>query len=121
MKGLGPMSNGTNYRPLLAAFAALLFAAAAAPAQGLAPGRAADVDKPNPNVGFDQKLGDKVPLDLTFTDEDGNDTTLGACVAGKPTILILAVYRWPMFSCEVLAGVLAASRHMPATMTCGKE
>lgn len=107
-------------RPLLACITALCLAGAA-PAQGLAPGRAADVDKPNPNVGFDQKLGDKVPLDLTFTDEDGNDTTLGACVAGKPTILILAYYRCPMLCGEVLAGVLDACRHMPATMTCGKE
>src|SRR6476646_6628720 len=113
MKGLGPMSNGTNYRPLLAAFAALLFAAAAAQAQGLAPGKAQDQDKPNPNVGFDQKLGDKVPLDLTFTDEDGNDTTLARCVDGKPTILILAYYRCPMLCGEVLAGVLDACRHMP--------
>jgi protein SCO1/2 len=107
-------------RPLLAGVVALLLAGGAQ-AQGLAPGRAQDQDKPNPNVGFDQKLGDKVPLDLTFTDEDGNDVTLGQCVNGKPTILILAYYRCPMLCGEVLAGVLDACRHMPATMTCGNE
>jgi protein SCO1/2 len=107
-------------RPLLAGTIAL-FLAAGVQAQGLAPGSAGDVDKPNPKVGFDQKLGDKVPLDLTFTDEDGNETTLDKCVAGKPTILILAYYRCPMLCGEVLAGVLDACRHMPATMTCGKE
>lgn len=116
------MTVFTNHRgrPLLACIIAQ-FLAAGAPAQGLAPGSAGDVDKPNPNVGFDQKLGDKVPLDLTFTDEDGNDTTLAKCVAGKPTILILAYYRCPMLCGEVLAGVLDACRKMPATMTCGKE
>jgi len=107
-------------RPLLAGVVTLVLAAACH-AQGLAPGRVQDQDKPNPNVGFDQRLGDKVPLDLTFTDEDGNETTLGKCVNGKPTILILAYYRCPMLCGEVLAGVLDACRHMPTSMTCGNE
>ena len=116
------MTVFTNHRgrPLLAGITAL-FLAAAAHAQGLAVGSAGDVDKPNPKVGFDQKLGDKVPLDLTFTDEEGNETTLAKCVAGKPTVLVLAYYRCPMLCGEVLAGVLDACRHMPATMTCGNE
>ena len=74
----------------------------------------------NPNVGIEQKLGDQVPLDLSFTDEDGNAVTLGDCVGGKPTILILAYYRCPMLCGEVLAGVLDACRNMK-TMTIGKE
>ena len=101
--------------------AALLFAATAQAGDGLAPGNANDLDKPNPKVGFDQKLGDKVPLDLTFTDEDGNDITLGKCIDGKPTILILAYYRCTMLCGEVLGGVLDACRRMPLTMTCGSE
>src|SRR5262245_30232066 len=100
---------------------AACFASIATAGEGLAPGRAEDVDKPNPKVGFDQKLGDKVPLDLVFTAEDGSDITLGQCVDGKPTILILAYYRCPMLCGEVLAGVLDACRHLPADMTCGKE
>jgi protein SCO1 len=118
------MSNLMNRfrgRPLLAGVIALCLAAVVQAGDGLAPGRADEQDKPNPKVGFDQKLGDKVPLDLTFTDEDGNDITLGKCVDGKPTILILAYYRCPMLCGEVLAGVLDACRNMPSSMTCGKE
>lgn len=116
------MSKLTNHRLLAAA--AVLLLAAAAQAQGRygqAAGSAADLDKPNPNVGFDQKLGDKVPLDLAFTDENGNPTTLAQCIDGKPTILILAYYRCKMLCGEVLAGVLDACRNMPGSMTCGKE
>jgi protein SCO1 len=117
------MSNLLTDRRLLACATAFLLAAAAhgQGRAGPAPGSAAEQDKPNPNVGFDQKLGDTVPLDLTFTDEDGNETTLARCVDGKPTILVLAYYRCPMLCGEVFAGVLDACRHMPSSMTCGKE
>ena len=119
------MSNLLSRRggPLLACTAAILLAAAAhgQGRYGQGQGSAADLDKPNPNVGFDQKLGDKVPLDLTFADENGNETTLGQCVGGKPTILILAYYRCPMLCGEVFAGTLDACRLMPRSMTCGKE
>jgi len=116
------MTTVFNHRgsPLLACLLALALAPAAS-AQGLASGSAAEQDKPNPNVGFDQRLGETVPLDLTFVDEDGNETTLAKCVDGKPTILILAYYRCPMLCGEVFAGVLDACRHLPADMTCGKE
>lgn len=76
--------------------------------------------KANPNVGFEQKLGDKIPLDLAFTDENGERVTLGQCVNGKPTILILAYYRCPMLCGEVIAGVLDACRLMK-TVSIGKE
>jgi protein SCO1/2 len=118
------MTNLNNRRcggPLLAGLAALLLAGAAQAQGGLAPGRADEQDKPNPNVAFDQRLGEKVPLDLPFADEDGNDISLAQCVNGKPTILVLAYYRCPMLCGEVLAGVLDACRNMPRSMTCGNE
>jgi protein SCO1/2 len=115
------MSVLTNHRsrPLLAGVVALALTAVAAAGDGLAP--SGDVDKPNPNVRFDQRLGEKVPLDLAFTDEEGNPTTLGQCVNGKPTILVLAYYRCPMLCGEVFGGVLDAIRHLPPNMTCGSE
>ena len=76
-------------------------------------------DSANPKVRFDQKLGDKVPLDLTFLDENGNEVTIGQCIDGKPTILIVAYYICPMLCGEVLNGVLDATRKMK--MTIGKE
>ena len=72
------------------------------------------------DVGFEQKLGAKIPLGLTFTDENGAEVTLNDCVGGKPSVLILAYYRCPMLCGEVLAGVLDVSRHLKQ-YTIGKE
>ena len=45
------------------------------------------------SVGFDQKLGQKVPLDLTFRDEAWRNVKLSDYFAdGKPVILVLAYY-----------------------------
>lgn len=85
---------------------------------GLVPNTGAP-DSAHPNVRYEQKLGEKVPLDLTFTDENGNEVTLGQCIDGKPTILIVAYYICPMLCGEVLNGVLDATRKMK--MTIGKE
>jgi protein SCO1/2 len=68
---------------------------------------------PPPQVGIEQRLGAKVPLDLPFKDEEGNRTTIGACMAGKPTILVLSYYRCPMLCTEVLNGLLAGVRAIP--------
>lgn len=85
---------------------------------GLMPGSGGE-DKSNPNVRFDQKIGDKVPLDLTFTDENGNDVTIGQCIDGKPTIMVMAYYRCPMLCGQVFVGLLEAIR--PMKLTCGKD
>ncbi len=45
------------------------------------------------NIGVTEKLGKKVPLDLTFLDESGKDVTLRKMMVGKPTILTLNYYR----------------------------
>ena len=71
------------------------------------------------NIGFDQKLGDKIPLELKFVDERENEVTLAQCVNGKPTILILAWYQCPGLCGEVLTGVMEAGRKMK--LTCGKD
>jgi protein SCO1 len=69
---------------------------------------------PNPaDVGIDQRLGEPVPLELTFRDEIGRDITLGACVDGKPTILVLAYFRCPQLCTQVLNGLLDALRTIP--------
>jgi protein SCO1 len=58
-------------------------------------------------LGVDQKLGEQVPLDLVFREDEHNEEiTLGSCVGGKPTILVLAYYRCPMLCNLVLNGVL---------------
>src|SRR5437763_1092185 len=111
------LRTGPGRPPLALALALLIGSAARAQQDGLAPAGERD---PKHNVGYEQKLGDKVPLDLRFMREDGVDVSLGDCVGGKPTILVLGYYRCPQLCGEVFAGVLDAARHMRG-YTIGKE
>jgi len=76
-------------------------------------------DHSNPSVRYEQRLNEKVPLDLTFTDENDAEVKIGDCIGGKPTILVLAYYRCPMLCGEVFNGLLDAVRKL--RFTCGKE
>lgn len=64
-------------------------------------------------IGIDQRLGETVPLDLEFIDEMNQPTTLGSCVGGKPTILVLAYYRCPQLCNQVLYGLVDALKLLP--------
>ncbi|CAA6799955.1 MAG: SCO1/SenC family protein [uncultured Sulfurovum sp.] len=44
-------------------------------------------------AGIGQKLGDTVPLDLTFINEQAKEVTLRELMDGKPTLLTLNYYR----------------------------
>lgn len=57
-------------------------------------------------IGFNEKLGSSVPLDLTFKDENGKDVKLGEFI-NKPTILSLVYYSCPNV-CNTLLGGMAA-------------
>ncbi len=46
-------------------------------------------------VGVDQRIGERVPLDLRFTDRHGDSVTLGNLINGKPALLQLAWYDCP--------------------------
>ncbi len=45
------------------------------------------------NVGIDEKLGESVPLDLIFINEESQKVTLKELMDGKPTILTLNYFR----------------------------
>ncbi|HXK08569.1 MAG TPA: SCO family protein [Vicinamibacteria bacterium] len=67
-------------------------------------------------VGFDQKLGDVIPLDLAFRDETGKDVRLGDYFGKKPVVLSLVYYRCPMLctiSLNGLAGALEVLSFVP--------
>jgi protein SCO1 len=104
---------------LTLALLALTATAALAQQDGLAP-RGELPDPPKTRVGYEQKLGDKVPIDLRFVREDAADVSLGDCIGGKPTILVLGYYRCPQLCGEVFAGVLDAARQLRG-YTIGKE
>lgn len=57
-------------------------------------------------VGIEQKLGDQLPLDTAFTDEDGNAVQLGTYFnAGRPVIVTFVYFECPMLCNQVLNGL----------------
>ena len=56
-------------------------------------------------VGVDERLGEKVPPDITFIDEEGRSLTLGEAIT-KPT-LILPVYFYCAQVCTIMLANLA--------------
>jgi protein SCO1/2 len=65
-----------------------------------APPAAAD-----PGVGLDERLGARLPLELSFLDENGRPVSLGELVT-RPTIIAPVYYRCPNV-CHFLQGELA--------------
>ena len=59
-------------------------------------------------VGFDQRLGAQVPLDLEFRDEEGVTVRLGDLFGGRPVILSLAYYGCPMLCGMALQGIASS-------------
>lgn len=70
-------------------------------------------------VGFDQRLGEIVPLDLLFTDENGHQAELGSWFGERPVILALVYYDCPMLCPMILSGLTSALR--PLTFDPGEE
>jgi len=65
---------------------------------------------PFPNVGYEQRLNEQLPLDLTFTDETGKTVQLREYFGNKPVILSLAYYDCPMLCTLVLNGLVRTLR-----------
>jgi protein SCO1 len=59
-----------------------------------------------PEYTIEQRLGDKIPLDLEFRDETGKTVKLGNYFGDKPVILVLAWYRCPRLCSLLLNGVV---------------
>jgi len=60
------------------------------------------------DVGFDQRLGDHVPLDAVFRDESGRAVKLGQFFGSRPVVLSLAYYDCPMLCTVTLNGLASA-------------
>lgn len=62
--------------------------------------------EPVADIGVDEKLGAKIPEDITFLDERERRVTIGDLASGeRPVVLVLAYYRCPMLCGLVLEGV----------------
>ena len=62
------------------------------------------------DVGFDQRLGATVPLDLELRDDTGARVRLGRYFGAKPVLLVPAYATCPMLCPLVLNGVVSALR-----------
>ena len=70
-------------------------------------------------VRFDQRLGQQIPMDLNFLDEQGHSVTLRQMFDNRPVILTLAYYRCPMLCTLVLDGLVRALRQ--SNLEIGKD
>lgn len=95
-----------------AVVAALLVAAAAPQARAI--GKLPD------SVGIVENLGERVPRDLVFTDENGKRVTLGDYLGdGKPVIIAPVYYKCAMLCSLTLNGIVGALRQQ--TWKLGQE
>lgn len=62
------------------------------------------------DAGVVQRLHQKLPMDLQFTDSAGQATTLGAEFEGRPVALALVYYRCTMLCPQVLHGLAQGLR-----------
>ena len=83
--------------------------------------------RPDPNVrtgilkdvGIDQRIGEQLPLELTFHDEAGRTVRLGEFFRDRPIVLALAYYDCPMLCTQVLNGMTGSLKTM--SLDAGKD
>jgi protein SCO1 len=82
---------------------------APAPGYRQEPGLAASVvPAPLREVGFDQRLDERVPLDVAFTDEQGQPVRLGKYFREKPVVLAFVYYDCPMLCTMILSSIASS-------------
>ena len=64
------------------------------------------------DIGFDQKLGDRIPLDTAFRDETGKAVRLGDYFGGKPVVMNLVYFDCPMLCIVTLSGMASALKEL---------
>lgn len=71
-------------------------------------------------VGIEQKLGEQLPLDTKFKDENGNIVALGDYFkSGRPVIVTLVYYDCPMLCNQVLNGLTGSLKGI--SLDAGKD
>ncbi|MFN7963711.1 MAG: SCO family protein [Thermoanaerobaculia bacterium] len=71
------------------------------------------------DVGWDQRLGESLPLDLAMKDETGRVVALGDYFGKKPVVLVPVYFNCPMLCKLVVRGMADAFADVPFTP--GKE
>jgi len=70
-------------------------------------------------VGFDQKLGVRLPLDRRFRDDSGREIALGELFGRRPVILAPVYYRCPLLCNQVLNALTRSLK--PLSLDAGKD
>ena len=100
----GPLASGSDGRP------------------ALAQQQTAQANRPNEvikDVGFDQHLGDKMPLDVMVINEEGQSVPLASVLSGKPVLFLLVYYQCPMLCNKTLMELARSLK--PLSKTPGKD
>lgn len=63
-----------------------------------------------PDIDWEQRLGEELPLSTPFTDSAGAEIELADCFAERPVILVLVYYECPMLCDLVLNGLVRSLR-----------
>jgi protein SCO1/2 len=69
---------------------------------------ASAIPAPLREIGFDQHIGQPLPLDATFRDERGLGVALGRYFGHRPVVLAFVYYSCPMLCTQVLSGLTTA-------------
>ena len=92
----------------------VLTAAGARADQDAIPRLAPAVQPPFDEIGIDQQLGARLPMDVPLHDETGRTVTLAQVSGGRPMVLVLAYYRCPML-CSLVLNALASTMDVMRT------
>jgi protein SCO1/2 len=71
------------------------------------------------DVGIDQRLGEKVPLDLSLRNERGEAVRIKELLNDKPIILVLVYFRCPMLCSMTMDGLVRSLKNLP--LDAGKD
>ena len=66
------------------------------------------IPAPLREIGFDQNIDQRVPLDTTFRNEAGATVHLGDYFGKKPVVLVFAYFDCPMLCTQVISGLSSA-------------
>jgi len=77
------------------------------------------VPAPLREIGFDQRVGESLPLDAAFLDESGRTVRLGDYFGSRPVVLAFVYYECPMLCTQVLRSM--ASTFGVLSMTPGED
>ena len=70
-------------------------------------------------VGFDQKLGTRLPLDRRFRDDSGRELALGELFGRRPVIVVPVYYQCPLLCNQTLNALTRSLK--PLSLDAGKD